>query len=218
MDEAATPDSETSHQAATVASPPPPPPPPVGLTPAEYASLAATIDEYHTYQVGPGRCSSLLSQRIQGPSSFVWSVVRRFDCPQIYKHFIRSCSIIGGGAVQVGCLRELSVISGLPASTSTERLDILDEEKKVTGFTIIGGEHRLRNYKSVTSVNQFEEGGEIWTVVLESYVVDVPPGNSEEDTRLFADTVIKLNLQKLKSVAEAEAEAEAAAAAEMRDS
>ncbi|KAF3336007.1 abscisic acid receptor PYR1 [Carex littledalei] len=213
MDEAATHDSEPSHQSASVASPPPPvQQPPVGLTPAEYASLAPTIDEYHTYQVGPGRCSSLLSQRIRCPSSFVWSVVRRFDCPQIYKHFIRSCSIIGGGGVQVGCLRELSVISGLPASTSTERLDILDEERKVTGFTIIGGEHRLRNYKSVTSVNQFEEGGEIWTVVLESYVVDVPPGNSEEDTRLFADTVIKLNLQKLKSVAEA------AAAAEVRNS
>jgi abscisic acid receptor PYR/PYL family len=41
--------------------------------------------------------------------------------------------------------------------------------------------------------------------VLESYVVDVPEGNTEDDTRLFADTVIRLNLQKLKSVAEANA-------------
>jgi abscisic acid receptor PYR/PYL family len=205
MEEAAAQDSEPSHQAATIASAPLHPfqQPPVGLTSAEYTSLAPTIDAYHTYQVGLGRCSSLLSQRIRCPSSFVWSVVRRFDCPQIYKHFIRNCAIKGGGGVEVGCLRELSVISGLPASTSTERLDILDEEKKITGFTIIGGEHRLRNYTSVTSVNQFEEGDAIWTVVLESYVVDVPEGNSEEDTRLFADTVIKLNLQKLKSVAEA---------------
>ncbi|TQD95526.1 hypothetical protein C1H46_018882 [Malus baccata] len=38
------------------------------------------------------------------------------------------------------------------------------------------------------------------TVVLESYVVDLPDGNSKEDTRLFADTVVKLNLQKLASV------------------
>ncbi|KAJ4802788.1 Abscisic acid receptor PYR1 [Rhynchospora pubera] len=196
---------------AAQASEPSPPvqQPPVGLTPADFASLGPTIDAYHTYQVGPGRCSSLLSQRIRSPSSFVWSFVRRFDCPQIYKHFIRNCSIKGGGGVQVGCLRELSVISGLPASTSTERLDVLDEERKIAGFTIIGGEHRLQNYRSVTTVNQFEEGGEIWTVVLESYVVDVPEGNSEEDTRLFADTVIKLNLQKLKSLAEAEAAAAA---------
>ncbi|MCD9644597.1 hypothetical protein HAX54_032952, partial [Datura stramonium] len=43
---------------------------------------------------------------------------------------------------------------------------------------------------------------EIWTVVLESYVVDVPEGNTEEDTRLFADTVVKLNLQKLATVTE----------------
>jgi abscisic acid receptor (PYR/PYL family) len=46
--------------------------------------------------------------------------------------------------------------------------------------------------------------------VLESYVVDVPDGNTEDDTRLFADTVIRLNLQKLKSVAEANAAAAAA--------
>jgi len=76
----------------------------------------------------------------------------------------------------------------------------------VTGFSITGGEHRLRNYKSVTTVHRFEKEEEeerIWTVVLESYVVDVPEGNSEEDTRLFADTVIRLNLQKLASITEA---------------
>lgn len=103
----------------------------------------------------------------------------------------------------VGATRDVNVISGLPANTSTERLDLLDDEKYVTGFSIIGGEHRLRNYRSVTSVHGFERDGRIWTVVLESYVVDVPEGNTEEDTRLFADTVVKLNLQKLASVAEA---------------
>lgn len=103
----------------------------------------------------------------------------------------------------VGATRNVNVISGLPANTSTERLDLLDDEKYVTGFSIIGGEHRLKNYRSVTSVHGFERDGIIWTVVLESYVVDVPEGNTEEDTRLFADTVVKLNLQKLASVAEA---------------
>ncbi|KAL8119508.1 hypothetical protein AgCh_016864 [Apium graveolens] len=40
------------------------------------------------------------------------------------------------------------------------------------------------------------------TVVLESYVVDVAEGNTDEDTRLFADTVVKLNLQRLAAVTE----------------
>lgn len=96
------------------------------------------------------------------------------------------------------------MISGLPALTSTERLDILDDERFVMGFSIIGGEHRLRNYRSVATVHEVagSAGDEISTIVLESYVVDVPEGNTEEDTRLFADTVVKLNLQKLASVAE----------------
>ncbi|CAF1994511.1 hypothetical protein Bca4012_078112 [Brassica carinata] len=175
---------------------------PSELTHDEFAELTDSITEFHTYQLGPGRCSSLLAQRIQSPPETVWSVVRRFDRPQIYKHFIKRCSVEEGFEMRVGCTRYVDVISGLPANTSRERLDLLDDERRVTGFSITGGEHRLRNYKSVTTVHGFERDGRIWTVVLESYVVDVPEGNTEEDTRLFADTVIKLNLQKLASITE----------------
>ncbi|XP_042489951.1 abscisic acid receptor PYR1-like [Macadamia integrifolia] len=189
---------------------------PAGLTQEEFEELKPIIHEFHTYRIGSGKCSSLLAQRIYAPAKTVWSIVRPFDKPQAYKHFIKNCSIKEGDSpppTTVGCLREVNVISGLPADTSTERLDVLDDERKVTGFTIIGGEHRLRNYRSVTSVNEFKggrrggggdqyDGEKIWTVVLESYVVDVPEGNTEDDTRMFADTVVRLNLQKLASVTE----------------
>ncbi|KAJ7943818.1 Abscisic acid receptor like [Quillaja saponaria] len=94
----------------------------------------------------------------------------------------------------------VNVISGLPAATSTERLDILDDDRYITGFSITGGEHRLRNYRSVTTVHEFDHHDGKRTVVLESYIVDVPEGNTGEDTLLFADTVVRLNLQKLASV------------------
>ncbi|TMW86891.1 hypothetical protein EJD97_020739 [Solanum chilense] len=175
---------------------------PPGLTPEEFQELSSSIAEFHSYRINPGQCSSLLAQRIHAPVETVWTVVRRFDKPQTYKHFIKSCSVGEDFRMTVGSTRDVTVISGLPAATSTERLDILDDDRHVTGFSIIGGEHRLRNYRSVTTVHGFERDGEIWTVVLESYVVDVPEGNSEEDTRLFADTVVKLNLQKLASVTE----------------
>ncbi|KAE8731940.1 Abscisic acid receptor PYL1 [Hibiscus syriacus] len=175
---------------------------PPGLTQDEFRELIPSITQFHTYSVGSDKCSSLLAQRINAPSDVVWSVVRRFDKPQTYKHFIKSCSVKDDFQMVVGCTRDVNVISGLPATTSTERLDVLDDNLKVTGFSIIGGEHRLRNYRSVTTVHGFDRDGRIWTVVLESYVVDVPEGNTEEDTRLFADTVVKLNLQKLASVTE----------------
>ncbi|KAJ0252736.1 Abscisic acid receptor PYL1 [Hirschfeldia incana] len=175
---------------------------PSELTQDEFSELTHSITEFHTYQLGPGRCSSLLAQRVKSPPETVWSVVRRFDRPQTYKHFIKSCSVDEGFEMRVGCTRYVDVISGLPANTSRERLDLLDDGRRVTGFSITGGEHRLRNYKSVTTVHGFEREGRVWSVVLESYVVDVPEGNTEEDTRLFADTVVKLNLQKLASVAE----------------
>lgn len=175
---------------------------PSDLTQEELDALTPSVTEHHTYLVGPGQCPSLLAQRIHAPPETVWSVIRRFDKPHIYKHFIKSCSVKDPSNMTVGCTRDVNVISGLPAATSTERLDLLDDDRHVTGFSIIGGEHRLRNYRSVTTVHGFNRDGKIWTVVLESYVVDVPEGNTEEDTRLFADTVVKLNLQKLASVTE----------------
>lgn len=89
-------------------------------------------------------------------------------------------------------------MSGLPASTSTERLELLDDQHRVISFRVVGGQHRLRNYKSVTSLNEFYTNDEqVYTIVLESYIVDIPEGNSAEDTKMFVDTVVKLNLQKL---------------------
>lgn len=179
---------------------------PPGLTPEEFEDLKPAVAEFHNYTVNAGQCSSLLAQRIHAPPHDVWSIVRHFDKPQTYKHFIKSSAVREGFSMTVGELRDVAVISGLPAATSTERLDILDDERRVTGFSIVGGDHRLKNYRSVTSVHEVaRHGGSICTVVLESYVVDVPEGNTEEDTRLFADTVVKLNLQKLGSVAEAKA-------------
>ncbi|EPS63325.1 hypothetical protein M569_11460, partial [Genlisea aurea] len=179
---------------------------PQALTEEEHARLEDVILTHHTFDSIPNTCTSLITQRIRAPAAAVWRIVRRFDNPQRYKHFIKSCRLVGDGAV--GSIREVTVVSGLPASTSTERLEILDEERRIISFRVVGGEHRLNNYRSVTSVNGFkeEEEEEEYTVVIESYIVDVPEGNTVDDTKMFTDTVVKLNLQKLGEVAVASAE------------
>ncbi|KAL4301556.1 hypothetical protein S245_061525 [Arachis hypogaea] len=173
-----------------------------GLTPEERAELAQIINTYHKFDPSPNTCSSIITQRIDAPAQRVWPLVRSFENPQKYKHFIKSCNMMRGDG-GVGSVREVTVVSGLPASTSTERLEILDDEKHLLSFRVVGGEHRLQNYRSVTSVNEFKEKNDekVYTIVLESYVVDIPEGNTGEDTKMFVDTVVKLNLQKLGVVA-----------------
>ncbi|KAJ0082756.1 hypothetical protein Patl1_10506 [Pistacia atlantica] len=104
----------------------------------------------------------------------------------------------GGGGV--GSVREVMIISGLPATTSTERLDELDDELHVLVVSIIGGDHRLENYHSTTTLHESEGGSK--TMVTESYVVDIPPGNSKEDTWTFAEAIIGWNLKSLATVSE----------------
>ena len=68
--------------------------------------------------------------------------MRRFDQPQRYKPFVSTCIVKGD--LKIGSVREVNVRSGLPATTSTERLELLDDEKHILGIKIVGGDHRLK--------------------------------------------------------------------------
>ncbi|KAG6494246.1 abscisic acid receptor PYL11-like [Zingiber officinale] len=171
------------------------------------SSVVATIEvareavgRHHSRRKGPGQCRSVNVQFVAAPVSVVWSLVRRFDRPQEYKQFVRGCALREGDG-GVGSVREVEVASGLPASSSTERLDALDDERHVMSFSIVGGDHRLRNYRATTSLHCAADG-KAGTVVVESYVVDVPPGNTEEDTIAFVDTIVRCNLRSLACIAE----------------
>ncbi|KAF2581688.1 hypothetical protein F2Q68_00001607 [Brassica cretica] len=118
-------------------------------------SRDTTAASFHTHEVGPNQCCSAVIQEISAPISAVWSVVRRFDNPQAYKHFLKSCNVIGGDGGNVGSLRQVHVVSGLPAASSTERLDILDDERHVISFSVVGGDHRLSNYR-IWKLGQFD--------------------------------------------------------------
>ncbi|EFJ06228.1 hypothetical protein SELMODRAFT_135818 [Selaginella moellendorffii] len=169
----------------------------------EAARLVAAASRYHCHALrGHTQCSNVVPQWIQAPVAVVWSVVRRFDSPQAYKCFIRGCVLREGDGVSVGSTRDVTLVSGLPASCSTERLEILDDQQHVLSFRVVGGEHRLKNYTSVTSLHATTAGGRDATIVLESYVVDVPAGNSKEETLTFTDTVVRCNLQSLAKVCE----------------
>ncbi|CAK8538351.1 unnamed protein product [Lathyrus sativus] len=163
-------------------------------------TVPETVTNHHNaHIVEPNQCYSVVIQTINASVSTVWSVVRRFDNPQGYKHFVKSCNVVAGDGIRVGALREVRLVSGLPAVSSTERLDILDEERHVISFSVVGGIHRLRNYRSVTTLHGDGNGG---TVVIESYVVDVPHGNTKEETCSFVDTIVRCNLQSLAQIAE----------------
>ncbi|KAM0946097.1 putative polyketide cyclase/dehydrase, START-like domain superfamily [Dioscorea sansibarensis] len=159
------------------------------------------IRRFHTHPnpIPPGHCSSLHIEHISAPLPIVWSLISCFSRPQSYKPFVRSCHLCKGDG-SIGSVRQIRVVSGLPATSSTERLDILDHEQHVFGFSIVGGDHRLSNYRSTMTVHSEEEGR--ITVVLESYEVEVPEGNTEEETCIFADTIVGCNLRSLAYVAE----------------
>ncbi|KAG6600905.1 Abscisic acid receptor PYL4, partial [Cucurbita argyrosperma subsp. argyrosperma] len=180
----------------------------ISLTDAAPMPVPDAVARHHAHDVGPEQCCSAVIQIIDAPVSTVWSVVRRFDNPQAYKHFLKSCHVIDGDGT-VGTLRQVQVVSGLPAASSTERLEILDDERHVFSFRVVGGDHRLRNYRSVTSLHAIPSsssssanGSRSSTVVVESYAVDVPQGNTKEETCVFVDTIVRCNLQSLAQIAE----------------
>ncbi|KAG8385436.1 hypothetical protein BUALT_Bualt03G0045100 [Buddleja alternifolia] len=154
---------------------------------------------YHTHNPKPNQCSSSLVQNVNAPLPLVWSILRRFEQPQVYKRFVKKCTMLAGSG-GVGSVREVALVSGLPGKVSRERLDRLDDDMHVMMYTIVDGDQRLENYQSTTTVEEKEDGG--GTVVVESYVVDVPDGNSDEETRLFVNTILGCNLRSLANFTE----------------
>ncbi|OMO76214.1 Polyketide cyclase/dehydrase [Corchorus capsularis] len=130
------------------------------------------MKQFHTPNLSSNQCGSSLVQTIDAPLSLVWSIIRRFEHPQAYKQFVKSCSLSFGDG-DIGSVREVM--------------------------------HRLVNYRSTVTLHEIDEeevsgGGK--TVVVESYVVDVPDGSSKEDTCSFADMIIGCNLRSLARVTE----------------
>ncbi|KAJ0251531.1 Abscisic acid receptor PYL10 [Hirschfeldia incana] len=147
------------------------------------------------------QCSSRLVKHIKAPLHLVWSLVRRFDQPQKYKPFISRC-VVKDEKLEIGAVREVDVRSGLPATKSTEILESLDENQHVLSIRIVGGDHRLKNYSSVISLHPETIEGRTGTLVIESFVVDVPEGNTKEETCFFVEALIQCNLKSLANVSE----------------
>ncbi|KAF9669060.1 hypothetical protein SADUNF_Sadunf14G0068500 [Salix dunnii] len=154
------------------------------------AAEAQYIRRHHRHEPRENQCTSAL----------VWSLVRRFDQPQRYKPFVSRC--IMNGELGIGSVREVNVKSGLPATTSTERLELLDDEEHILGVKIVGGDHRLKNYSSIMTVHPEFIDGRSGTLVIESFVVDVPDGNTKDETCYFVNALIRCNLKSLADVSE----------------
>ncbi|WCJ36804.1 Abscisic acid receptor PYR1 [Euphorbia peplus] len=158
------------------------------------------VRRHHKHDAAENQCSSALVKHIKAPLHLVWSLVRRFDQPQKYKPFISRC--VAQGNIQIGSLREIDVKSGLPATTSTERLEFIDDNEHILSIRIVGGDHRLKNYSSIISLHPEIIDGRPGTLVIESFVVDVPEGNTKDETCYFIEALIKCNLKSLADVSE----------------
>ncbi|KAE8697612.1 Abscisic acid receptor PYL10 [Hibiscus syriacus] len=155
------------------------------------------IQKLHKHDVKENQCSSSLVKHVKAP---VWSLVRRFDQPQKYKPFVSKCVLQGD--LQIGSVREVNVKSGLPATTSKERLEYLDDDEHILSMKIVGGDHRLKNYSSIVTVHPEVIDGRPGTLVIESFVVDVPEGNTKDETCYFVEALIKCKLKSLADVSE----------------
>ncbi|GAV84325.1 Polyketide_cyc2 domain-containing protein [Cephalotus follicularis] len=166
-----------------------------------YSSMEAQyIRRHHRHEPTYNQCSSALVKHIRAPVPVVWSLVRRFDRPQQYKPFISRC--VMQGDLGIGSVREVNVKSGLPATTSTEMLELLDDDEHILGIKIVGGDHRLRNYSSIMTVHPETIDGRPGTLVIESFMVDVPEGNTKDETCYFVNALIRCNLKSLADVSE----------------
>ncbi|XP_052160127.1 abscisic acid receptor PYL3-like [Oryza glaberrima] len=159
------------------------------------------IRQFHRHEPGSNQCTSFVAKHIKAPLQTVWSLVRRFDQPQLFKPFVRKC-VMRENIIATGCVREVNVQSGLPATRSTERLELLDDNEHILKVKFIGGDHMLKNYSSILTIHSEVIDGQLGTLVVESFVVDIPEGNTKDDICYFIENVLRCNLMTLADVSE----------------
>lgn len=59
-----------------------------------------------------------------------------------------------------------------------------------------------QNYSSIITLHPESIDGRPGTLVIESFVVDVPDGNTRDETCFFVEALIKCNLKSLADVSE----------------
>nr|XP_009802216.1 PREDICTED: abscisic acid receptor PYL12-like [Nicotiana sylvestris] len=186
--------------------------------PKNSKALDKMVKRYHTHELSSKQCSSVLVQTIDAPLPLVWSFVRKFDKPQCYKNFINSCTLLSGDG-GVGSIREVTLVSGFPGKKSIESFDFLDDEMHVCVFSVVEADHSFLNFKSTITLHEDKEeedddddDGKVLrtstgkstnkTVVIESYVVDIPENSCKDDTCEVTDNILRWQLRSLAWVAE----------------
>ncbi|KAL8094289.1 hypothetical protein AgCh_035985 [Apium graveolens] len=82
------------------------------------SSSVECVKRQHKHDPAAYQCSSSVTQHIKAPVDI--------------------------GDLMIGSVREVNVKSGLPATKSTEMLELLDDTKHILGVKIVGGDHRLK--------------------------------------------------------------------------
>ncbi|KAF7109494.1 hypothetical protein CFC21_109742 [Triticum aestivum] len=158
------------------------------------------VRRFHQHEPGANQCTSFIAKHIKAPLQTVWSVVRRFDKPQVYKRFVENCVMQGN--IEPGCVREVTLKSGLPGKWSIERLELLDDNEHILSVKFIDGDHPLKNYSSILTVHHEVIDGHPGALVIESFVVDIPEENTKNEIFYLVGNFLKFNHKLLADVSE----------------
>ncbi|KAG5557128.1 hypothetical protein RHGRI_007409 [Rhododendron griersonianum] len=96
-----------------------------------------TVSRYHAHAVGPNQCCFIVTRQISAPISVVWPVVRRFDNPQAYKHFVKRCHVVNDDGSIFSKSSTLLLLFKWPIqSTNAEEPAAGEDKDKDTGALV----------------------------------------------------------------------------------
>lgn len=86
--------------------------------------------------------------------------------------------------------------------STKHRFHLAMYEIAANGVQILYTPFALQNYSSIMTVHPEVIDGRPGTLVIESFVVDVPEGNTRDETCYFVEALIRCNLKSLADVSE----------------
>eukprot|EP00897_Mesotaenium_endlicherianum_P009879 jgi/Mesen1/891/ME000115S00012 len=110
--------------------------------------LANSVLTLHKHSASQNHVHGMVMQRAYSPPDVVWSYLSKFSRPQCWRSLVLHSEQVYGDVddTQVGHMRKVTYISGLPGTWDQEMLHTFDEKRGLFGYTVFDGDFNMNAY------------------------------------------------------------------------
>ncbi|XP_073283458.1 MLP-like protein 423 [Primulina huaijiensis] len=107
-------------------------------------------------------CTFSVEFEAKSDAQKIWDFVKNFHiiCRKAFPQVFDSVEVVEGDGNSTGTVRVIKYVPGIPVTNIKEKLDLVDDEKKIISYTFLGGDifQIYKSFKATLVLNPKGDG------------------------------------------------------------